>query len=525
MELGGEVKKYWKVDLQTVGANNSAVDVTEYSTAVSGTVLSNITVQYRHSIELKEGEALMFPSTFKLAYNGFRTNDYAESPCSGAGSGDIIFEKEDKSRCRISFTGDDGNRYDGVYMDMGPFAEGEMFLLNGLVYEYDDAKALTTDATTMRVTLRDLLNGGKRTYDLTAVATSDIDVIYMYTYAFETAADNDQELDSIEPDSDVNDSDVYFGAGPANYILYDGTDIYITTQSTAAAMNGTQIGCHGTLAGSLSKIQKDDATLAVSMVNEPDAYSSSSINAGITTAHQDLNNDRKGNSDDVLIQVLNQEGEYIVIDFYDRSFNDSVDTYYGQSVLASGYSAPWNDSTRRQINFQNEEDTLLITPQGGTRATVDWGGSREVDKVTLCQPQDVVYSTIFLGTDETTTTIDAIITKADEGTEKTVGCCSYLVKEFGVEAESVEASTVSINPLVGNLVVPEIAADTTKNLVIVGGPAVNGLSGLSKDEIQAASGQYVVKKDGSKVYVAGWTAADTVDAGNALIAWLQANVH
>jgi hypothetical protein len=73
--------------------------------------------------------------------------------------------------------------------------------------------------------------------------------------------------------------------------------------------------------------------------------------------------------------------------------------------------------------------------------------------------------------------------------------------------------------------VPEIAANTSKNLVVVGGPAVNGLSGVTKDEIQAATGQYVVKKDGNKVYVAGWTAADTVDAGNALIAWLNENVH
>jgi hypothetical protein len=535
MELGGEVKKYWKVDLATTGANNSntGVDITEYATATgSGIVLANVTIQYRHSIELAEGEALNFPSTFKLMFDGFRTNDYTESPCSGAGSGDIVIEKEGKYRCLISFSGDDGNRYDGVYMDQGPFSEGDMFILNGLVWEYDDAKELTTDTTTLRITFKDLLNGGKKTGDLTAVDTADIDAIYLYTYAFETAEDNDQELTAIEPDEDVNDSDVFIGNFNANGedkpILYNGGDIYLVTSTSVGSINGSQIGCHPTPFGGndITKFQLDDATLSLDLVGEQYALSGN-INQGLTNGSGggDYNIDRDKDIDDVLIRLVNQEGEYIVVDFYDRDFNDSVDTYYSEGVWAGGNNLPWSATTDYSVKFDDEEDTLLITPQGGTRATIDWGGSREVDKVTVCQPQDVVYSTIFLGTEETTTTIDAIITKADEGTEKTVGCCSYLVKEFGVQAESVEAETVSINPIVGNLVVPEIAADTTKNLIVVGGPSVQGLCGLTKDEIQAASGQYVVKKDGKKVYVAGWTAADTVDAGNALIAWLQANVH
>ncbi|MFH1404038.1 MAG: S-layer protein [Candidatus Altiarchaeota archaeon] len=532
MELGGEVKKYWKVDLSTVGANDSSVDVTEYNAATSGTVLSNITIQYRHSVELEEGEALQFPSTFKLVFDGFRTNDYSESACSGAGSGDIVIEKEGKSRCKISFTGDDGNRYDDVYMDQGPFSEGDMFILNGLVFEYDDAKELTTDLTTLRLTMRDLLNGGKKTADLTAISTADIDALYLYTYAFESAADNDQELTAIEPDADQNDSDVYVGVFDANGedkpVLYNGGDLYLTTSTAVASINGSQLGCHATPFGGsdLSKLQLDDATLSIDIYNEPSAYAGAPNVAYAGNSTADSTADRDNDYDDALIRLVNQEGEYIVVDFYDRDFNDSVDTYYSQGVWAGGNNLPWAGNTSMySVGFENEEDTLLITPQGGTRVTVDWGGAREVDKVTVCQPQDVVYSTIFLGTDEATTTIDAVITKADEGTEKTVGCCSYLVKEFGIAVDSVSAETVSINPIVGNLVVPEIAADTTKNLVVVGGPSVNGLCGLTKDEIQAASGQYVVRKDGSKVYIAGWTAADTVDAGNALIAWLQANVH
>jgi len=255
------------------------------------------------------------------------------------------------------------------------------------------------------------------------------------------------------------------------------------------------------------------------------------MNENTTT---DLNGDRSANANDRLIQLRNVENEYVVIDFYDRDFNDSADTYYSEGVWTSGnalsLATPWTapsntPTTDYSRKWDNEEDTVAITPEGGLTATIDYGGAREVEAVTVCAPQDVVYATVFIGTSEAATTIDTTITKADEGTEKTVGCCTYLVKEFGVSTTPGSAETVVVVPLVGNLVVPEIAADSTKNLVVVGGPAVNGLSGVTKEEIQAATGQYVVKKAGNKVYVAGWTAADTVDAGNALVAWLQANVH
>ena len=540
MEFGGEVKKYWKVNLVSVNANGSAVDISEYDTSNgAGTVLSNVSVQYRHSIELGIGEALEFPSTYKIVWDGLRTNDYVDSPCSGAGEGDILIERDGKERALISFTGDDGQRYNGIFMDAGGldgFGEGDRFVLSGNVYEYDSSAELTTDTLTMRVTLKDLLNGGKQTYDLAATSAASFT---MYTYAFEeanvgAAYSNREEID-IEPDTTSrNDSDVYIGAGPNQYLLYSGGDMWIVYNNAYGEINYTNVatalashyigvdqyvfsGSSGTT--SLSKLEMDDGNLYITVVNENDTY--------------DLNVDRATDADDRLVQLQNGEGEYLVIDFYSRNFNDSV-TYYSEGVWTSGNaldtSAAWTApsgtvATDYAYKWDNEEDTLVITPEGGMQATIDYGGSREVESVTVCAPQDIVYATVFIGTAEQATTIDTTITKDDEGTEKTVGCCTYLIKEFGVQTSGGSAESVAINPIVGNLVVPEIAADTTKNLIVVGGPAVNGLCGLTKDAIQAASGQYVVSKDGNKVYVAGWTAADTVDAGNALIAWLQDNVH
>ncbi|MFH1055669.1 MAG: S-layer protein, partial [Candidatus Altiarchaeota archaeon] len=521
MELGGEVKKYWKVSIDTQEANESSVDISDYNDAVAGDVLNNVTVQYRHSAELKVGEELDFPSTYKVVFDGFRTNDYVESPCSGAGEGDIKIEREGKYRGLISFTGDDGQRYNGVYMDQGPFSQGDMFVLGGLVYEYDDAAELTTDDEVMRITLKDLLNGGKRTYDLDAIAQTTS--FSLWTYPFEEASSNAEET-TVEPDSVAADSDVYVGDGPQAYILYDGGDMYLVENDmdeagTGSLIDNETIGINqnifsadgGTNVERLEKFELGDADVGLSVVNENTTY--------------DLNLDRDTDADDRLIQFDNGDTEYIVIDFYSRSFDDTADTYYSEGLWTSGnalslsaaWTAPYDDpATDYTYKFQDEQDTVAIVPMGGTTATIDYGGARQVESVTICQPQDNVYATLFIGTSEQATTIDTTITKADEGTEKSVGCCTYLIKEFGVTTSGSTAATVKVNPIVGNLVVPEIAADTTKNLVIVGGPAVNGMCGLTKDEIQAASGQYVVKMDGNKVYVAGWTAADTVDAGNAL---------
>ena len=546
MELGGEVKKYWKVTMTTCDADDACwddVDISDYTEVGdggSGMVLENVTVQYRHTVELGVGESLDFPSTYKLEFVGYRTNDFVESPCSGAGEGDIKVEREGKSRGLISFTGDDGQRYNGVYIDQGPFSRGDQFVIDGKVYEYDEASQPDNDLTTMKLTLKDLLGGGKNTYDLTSV-TSD-GPFTLSEYAFENAVENDDELPEITPTDNPDDTDVFIGVdnGPADItILYDGSDIYLfpngavsSPANAAGELDGAKIGINEAVfstPNSLNKFELDEGNLDMRVVNE--------------TEGEDLNDDRTPNpeaSDDMgdrLITFENGEDETLVIDFYDRDWVDDGDqTYYSEGVWTSGtglniagntvWTAANGGGAYHYANvWEDEQDTVAIMPQGGTVATIDYGGSREVEAVTICQPQDAVYATVFVGTSEQATTIDTTITKADEGTEKTVGCCTYLVKEFGVSTSGVTATSVMVNPIVGNLVVPEIAADTTKNLIVCGGPAVNGLSGVAKEEIQAATGQYVVKKDGNKVYVAGWTAADTVDAGNALISWLQSNVH
>jgi hypothetical protein len=138
-----------------------------------------------------------------------------------------------------------------------------------------------------------------------------------------------------------------------------------------------------------------------------------------------------------------------------------------------------------------------------------------------------VKATAFIGTSEDEIMLEAVITKDDEGKEQTVGCCTYTVKEFAVTAAEVSESVSEITPsdVNGGLVVSDVEADLSKNLIIVGGPAVNSLSTTNAAELEEADDQYIVRKDGSKLIVAGYDAKDTVAAGNALIAWLRENAH
>ena len=232
--------------LNTANANASD-DVTEYS-SVSGKCLENVTVQYRHSISLAEGESLQFPATFVLTFSGYRTNDFQESACSGAGEGNIQLTKDENYKLYLSFTGDDGQRYDDIGMFQGPYSEGDRFLLGGNVYEYDSAepKSNTGACDSMELYFKNLLRGGKDKLELTAYTGSDI---LLTTYAFEESAENDEDI-SIDPDSDCNSTDVFTllnveGVSGVD-LLYNGGEIYFVNVQNSSYVANSSIGIWGT---------------------------------------------------------------------------------------------------------------------------------------------------------------------------------------------------------------------------------------------------------------------------------------
>jgi hypothetical protein len=524
MSLGGEVKKYWRTEFATraVAASN---DVSEYDGG-AGTLLENVTIQYRHTIELEEGESLNFPSTYKLTFDGFRTTDFRSIPVSGEGEGNIKIEKDGNYQLLLSFTDDGGNRWDGVRMDQGPFSKGDRFMLGGKVYEYDDAEEKTNpgSADTMKVTFKDLVDGGKESFELAAVTTPA--TFYLNSKAFEESAENDDST-RIDTDPIANDTDVYMGreslsgtsvlGGTGIPVLYNAGDLYFVRAANSSGLDASAIGVWASQVGTVSKFELNGNALTLSVVNEDGTTDQNDY--GLTASSID--------ADDTLIVLSNEDGEKVVIDVYDRNYNDTTDTYYDQSVAADLDNLPWNATTGAPtVRLRRDTDTLLILPESGDRINVDWGADYRVDAVEILHPQEAVAATTFVGTSEESTVLESVITEADVGTTKTAGCCTFTVEKFGVSGGAVATVTeTKVNSVPSNLVVPEISADTSKNLVIVGGPAVNGMTTVTAEQIAAASQKYIVKKDGRKLIVAGWTAADTVDAGNALVDWLKANVH
>jgi len=534
IELGGEVKKYWKVVFSVINANTSD-DITEYG-SVTGSCLANLSVQYRHSIDLAEGESLTFPSTFVLTFDGYRTNDFQTSSCSGAGEGNVQYTKDDNYKLYISFTGDDGQRYDEVGLHQGPYSEGDTFMLGGNVYEYDSADQKTNSGAcnTMEIYLKNLLAGGKDKVELSAyTASSNIE---MTTYAFDESTENDQTI-TVEPETGCNDTDVFYLRDVENVVnvtmLYDSGEIYfVATSNNTGRVNVTTntIGVWGKNGKALASGGQGEGQIGAAFDSFDDDGNKLTVKA-VYELSADLNGD--GDEDDIIVLAYNEQGEYVVMDLYDRDYNSSASAtaYYTMAVSGTD-SGNWADATglntsRVGVKLDDEDDTLLILPDGGDSITVDYGSNRKVESVSICHPQDEVYGTAFIGTGEQETMLEAVITKDDEGKEQTVGCCTYTVKEFAVTATATSQSVTetTVNALSGSLVVPEVGADLSKNLIIVGGPAVNTMSTVTAAELAAASDRYIVRKDGSKLIIAGYDAADTVSAGNALIRWLQENAH
>lgn len=69
-----------------------------------------------------------------------------------------------------------------------------------------------------------------------------------------------------------------------------------------------------------------------------------------------------------------------------------------------------------------------------------------------------------------------------------------------------------VQPIPHNLVVPESVADHSKNLILIGSPVVNGMSGkyLTSEEIHGSIEKWAVKHEGNIMVVAGVDSGDTV---------------
>jgi hypothetical protein len=297
--------------------------------------------------------------------------------------GGIKLTEEDDWKLYLSFTGDDGRRYDNVGLFQGPYSKGDMLLLGGNVYQYDGGsiKSHPNSCNTVEVYFKNMIKGNRDKLVLTAYTG---DTIRLTTYPFEEAAENQEEL-AVEPDSGCNDTYVFLlkdveGASGVS-LLYDGGDIYFVS-STGDTVPDQKIGVwgkdHSGHAGQTGTIFGNfyplGANFRLQTYNEGDS---------------DMNYD--GDTDDALILLRNDKGEVAVIDLYDRNYDEPANSgaYYRMSVKVTGEDN-WNDNSgianknRIDATLNREDDTLVILPDSGYRINVDYGLKRKILDVKIC---------------------------------------------------------------------------------------------------------------------------------------------
>jgi len=582
IELGGTVWDDWEVEFTTADTceddPTGDCDISEYDEMdddMEDALLDQVTVTYRHKLDgveaLEVGESLEFPGgRFKLTFKGFLTNDFRESSCVGEGEGNIVVERGDEEyQIAVSFTGDDNNRYDNVRLDEGPFKKGDTFVIDGTVYSYDKYKEIeNTDGDDaddqVKVTLDPVIRGNRQKITLDRLCDPEDDQgtaagcnfittfcdcediaeeITVRTIALTDAMDDDDEDDMENDDEiDIGTEDLFYNDDAIHdlLMLYDGSRLI----TFADDFTDLDITVNEDMVGILTGFDVDEHKLSLWIEEEGDKYTD--INSTATLAGADINAD--GDDDDTLVILQDDNGEKVVIDLCDRDYDEDDTWDYDNAVgmyeqvydcalatvsavatdVTCGLAGRVLDDAAEVIVLDEDVDTMLTAPDGGNTYNVDWGTDNRVDSVDICHPRDDVDATVFLGTEEEETLAEYTITKDDVGTEKEAACCRFKVEDFAVTGTAGgTVSTVVVNP-VGNLVVSESAADETKNLVLVGGPAVNAMTeaaGVTRDDISSAADRYVVKKVDNMVVVAGWDADDTVTGANALISWLQANAH
>jgi len=587
LEIGGQVKTDWEVQFATVdycqseddasdGTPNDC-DISEYDDQEqddSDTLLKSITVTYNHDLDsdeaLEKDESLNFPNNFRITFEGFLTSKFKQSDLSGQDDGNIKLERGDENyQVYMTLTGEDDNTYNKVRLDEGPFKKNDLFMLDGTIYKFDNYEEQdngegTTD-NTYDITLDPQIRGNRnKIKDLqrycddkdngdpngdtyTGLNCEDIDDIELrelaLTQALKTDVIGNPSVDSSDYDKDkklslsaeklfIKKNAVNLGGGKYLDLVFNDGDntILFTTNANYNPATGTfadpYIYINADMIGAFDDFQIDGYDMDFNVVNERDLTADPNFVA--YNAANDINGD--GDDDDTLFVFSVADGK-VVIDISDRMYNKDDDTDYRTGIYLNTNTDGSMTRDADELWINEDQDTMLIVPEGGDTFTLDWGTDNRLDSVEVAHPQEKVDATYFIGTVEEQTTAESVITKADEGKEVTAGCCTFTVSKFDVNVgnttDTGTATTAVVNPVVGNMVVPEVAADTTKSLILVGGPAVNAMteSIVTADEISATADRYVVKKSGNMIVVAGWTADDTVAAGNALINWLKANVH
>ncbi|MBN3036946.1 MAG: S-layer protein [Candidatus Diapherotrites archaeon] len=218
---------------------------------------------------------------------------------------------------------------------------------------------------------------------------------------------------------------------------------------------------------------------------------------------------------------------YVNLTEYGSSSIASQGYMYVYSVNVSSNEGMYVNSNKNWINGAAAAGNLTVAM--GTTAGYDnnkygytaWGTSAETTttKTTLKMPKEAVKLNVFVGQPAGSTVAGEIMYTlpgwtADEYlTNFECAANDYTYKKSaGVEFGNIGTIVVDDN------------TQPTGNAIVIGGHMVNKLAvGVTEGELTASGGQYVAFSDtGKTLYVAGYTATDTMGAVNDLITAVKA---
>ena len=158
----------------------------------------------------------------------------------------------------ISFTDDNGDRYDDVHLDQGPIKTGELFMVGGIVYEFTEAKSDPDISGQLKLKIRDVSSSEEISRNF-EIGTGNLDINFD---TFNGEAKSTSTTLNYLPTS---------AAGPAGLIpfknvgnvpvRYDGSRLYI-------AKSGDIIGMDSGIVGALNNFQNENNPMNVSIIRE-----------------------------------------------------------------------------------------------------------------------------------------------------------------------------------------------------------------------------------------------------------------
>jgi hypothetical protein len=395
---------------------------------------------------------------------------------------DIGIERgSDVYQLTLNFTGEDGNRYVEIRLDEGPFSEGYSFVLDGDVNEFnkykkdagtfdkDDNVTITLELQKNRsnrtVTLNRLCDpagsgastfadctvGDKPTCNCTGIDDIEIRKIALYDAIEDGGTDYERDDNvTLEPedlfwaqDSATNQNLVMWFEENSNVIFYatDEDDRWITIEPNMVTPGAN-------ITNDTYKMKSQNMKIWIlrecNFTGDVDGDSVYDVDCDWNLDGNKTPGDTTGNDDDLLV-IFESGDEYVVLDTTDRGYDEGVAWGHdnGIGLYYSGFRPDTVKNENNKIVYIDEDvDTLLITPLGGSEYIMDWGVDERWDTLSLCHPKDVVNATYFIGLRPIRTTFRV----ANDQVEMTANQTEIVnLSEIGVTLEIVTGANVNAN--------------------------------------------------------------------------------